>query len=130
MGQARNRTTDLEATRESLTNWRRVCGGPGRRIPEAYWDAAGELARVHGVAVTARALDLNAGRLAAMVEQAEGVATTTVEPAAFVELGGLAFGERGVVEFLGREGDCVRVPVGAKGVDIVALAAAFWGRRP
>ena len=133
MGRARNGTTDLERTRESLGSWRRENGGRGRKIPAAFWNEARELARVHGVAETARALQLNPRRLAAVVEQALTIAPTSVEPEAFVEVGGLQFGERGgaaVVEFLGREGECVRVQIAASAVDIAALAGAFWSRRP
>lgn len=124
---------DLETTRRSLASWRSQHGGRGRRIPETFWDQAQELARVHGVAETARALRLDERRLAAMLAQAPvSIAPRSVEPAAFVELGGLEVGLRGdaaVVEFLGREGDCMRVQVAAGAVDLVALAGAFWGRR-
>ena len=133
MGRARNGKTDLETAREALASWRRQYGGPGRRIPEGFWNQARELARVHGVGETARALRLNPGRLGAVVGQALAVAPTSVEPEAFVELTGLKVGERdstAVVEFLGREGDCVRVRVAATAVDIVGLAGAFWSRRP
>ena len=56
-----------------------------------------------------------------------------VEPAGFVELGGLGFGEPRTValELVGREGDRVRVEVvGGAGsaVELVALARAFWSR--
>lgn len=133
MGRAKKSgTTDLEATRGSLANWRRQYGGRGRRIPQGFWDKARELARVYGVAETARALRLTPRRLAAVVDQTLAVAPKSVESEAFVELGGLQFTERGeavVVELLGREGDCVRVQVSAKAVDIVALAGAFWSRR-
>jgi hypothetical protein len=133
MRRAKNAKTDLETTREALASWRRQHGGPGRRIPTALWNEARELARDHGVAETARVLRLNPGRLGAVVGQALAVAPTGVEPEAFVEVTGLKVGERdsrAVVEFLGREGDCMRVHVAATAVDIVALAGAFWGRRP
>lgn len=129
----KNGTPDLETTRESLASWRRQYGGPGRRIPERFWEEARELVRENGVEQTARALRLSPLRLAAVVQQALAIAPARLEPEGFVELSGLQIGERGgaaVVEFLGREGDCVRVQVAAKAVDIVALAAAFWGRRP
>lgn len=133
MARARSWTTDLETTRKSIASWRRQCGGRGRRIPEGFWNEARELARMHGVADTARALRINPVRLAAVVAQSLALAPTNLEPVAFVELGGLQIGDRGgaaVVEFLSREGDCVRVQVAAKAVDIVGLARAFWSRRP
>jgi hypothetical protein len=134
MVRAKIGTTDLETTRESLASWRRQYGGRGIRIPVAFWDRARELARVHGVAETARALQLNEGRLAGMVEQAPvAIAPREVEPGAFVELGGLGVDVRddtAVLEFARREGDCLRVQVAASAVDVVALASAFWGRQP
>jgi hypothetical protein len=88
---------------------------------------------VYGVADTARALRLDERRLARIVEQAPvALAPTTLEPEAFVELGDLQLGthtDAAVVEFLGREGDCMRVQVAASAVDLVGLARAFWGRR-
>jgi hypothetical protein len=133
MGRARKAKTVLETTRDALAGWRRQYGGRGRRIPAAFWNEARELARVHGVAETARELRLDPGRLAAVVGQTLSIAPSSVEPEAFVEVGGLQFGERGgaaVVEFLGREGQCVRVQIAASAVDVTALAAAFWSRRP
>jgi hypothetical protein len=133
MGRARNGKTDLETTREALASWRRQYGGRGRRIPEQFWNQARELACVHGMGETARALRLNPGRLEAVVGRAPAAAPTSVEPNDFVEVSGLQLDERSgaaVVEFLGREGECVRVQIAASAVDIAALAAAFWSRRP
>lgn len=133
MGRAKIGTTDLEATGESLALWRREHGGRGRRVPATFWDQARDLARVYGVADTARALRLDERRLARVVEQAPvALPPTILEPEAFVELGDLQLGTRAdaaVVEFLGREGDCMRVQVAASAVDLVGLATAFWGRR-
>jgi hypothetical protein len=135
MGQSRNRGKGIEATREALASWRRQHGGPGRPIPAALWSDAADIARANGVAETARVLRLNARKLAKLVERQapEGVAV----PAGFVEIGGLAMVEpretrRGaVLELVGREGDRVRVEIvgdAGGGVDLVALARAFWGR--
>jgi hypothetical protein len=129
------RTKDLEAVREALTDWRRRHGGRGRPIPEWLWSEAADVARVSGVAETARALRLDAARLAKLVGgRAEMAPRRTEEPATFVEVSGLDLGDRrrvAMVEFVGREGDRVRVEVvGGAGnaVDLVALARAFWGR--
>lgn len=132
MGRATKAKTDLESTREALASWRREHGGPGRPIPEEFWDEARELARVHGIGKTARALRLNPGRLGAVGGQALAVAPASDEPEAFVEVGGLQLGERGgaaVVEFLGREGGCLRVQIATSAVDLAALAGAFWSMR-
>jgi len=131
MGQGERRGRDLETTREALTSWRGLHGGRGRPIPAALWAQAAEVARVDGVAETARALRLDPRKLAKL---ADGLARV-VESAGFVELGGLVAGEpaaagKAVFELVGREGDRVRVEgAGAVGaVDLVALARAFWSR--
>jgi hypothetical protein len=126
---------ELEAVREALTSWRRRHGGRGRPIPASLWSEAADVARVSGVAETARALRLDATRLAKLVGGGAEIAPRRVEqPPTFVEVGGLELGEPrrvAVVELVGREGDRVRVEVvGGAGsaVDLVALARAFWGR--
>ncbi len=134
MGHDRNQRTDLEATREALTRWRRQHGGRGRPIPTALWAEAADVARGHGVAETARALRLDPRKLAKLAEGRAG--QSRVEAAGFVELGDLGLGERreppkAVLELVGREGDRVRMEiVGDAGgvVDLVALARAFWSR--
>lgn len=126
-------TTDLETTSRSLASWRRQHGGRGKRIPVAFWERARQLSETYGVQETARALGLDGRRLSRVVQQPPvALAPATAEPEAFVELGELRVGVGGdtaVVEFLGREGDCMRVQVVASAVDLVGLAAAFWGRR-
>jgi hypothetical protein len=128
---------DLEAVREALTDWRRRHGGRGRPIPAALWSDAAEVARANGVAETARALRVDPRKLAKLAEvRAESAPRSVVEPAGFVELGGLGLGEpreprKTVLELVGREGDRVRVEVvGDAGgvVDLVALTHAFWSR--
>jgi hypothetical protein len=133
MGHNKRRGQDLEATREALANWRRSHGGRGRPIPEALWSEAAAVAGANGVAEVARALRLDPRKLAKLVEgRAQGGG---LEPAQFVELGGLELGEpreqgKAVLELVGREGDRVRVEVvgDGGGVDLVALARAFWSR--
>ena len=134
MGHDRNRGTDLEATRDALAKWRQQHGGRGRPIPVALWSEAADVARADGVAETARALRLDARKLARLAaSRAENVAPRGVERAGFVELGGFARDPRkAVLELVGREGDRVRVEVvgdAGGGVDLVALARAFWERR-
>jgi hypothetical protein len=134
----KNRGKDLETTREALTSWRRLHGGRGRPIPTELWSSAAELARVNGVAETARALRLDARRLAklAIAEGgAESSSRSVVEPTEFVELGGVGLVERHeprktVLELKGREGDEVRVEIIGEGAveDLIALARSFWGR--
>jgi hypothetical protein len=134
----KNRGKDLDTTGEALAKWRRSYGGRGRPIPAGLWSAAAAVARVNGVAETARALRLNPRKLAKLAEgRAESARRSVVEPAGFVELGDLGLGEPHeprtvVLELVGREGDRVRVEmVGDAGgvVGLVAFAQAFWSRR-
>jgi hypothetical protein len=133
MGLDRKRGKDLEAAREALASWRRTHGGRGRPIPPALWSKAADVARGVGVPEVARALRLNAVKLARLVEG--GAPGSEVEAADFVELGRLELGtpraaRRAVLELVGHEGDRVRVEVGdGGGVDFVAIARAFWSRR-
>ncbi len=127
----------LEGTATALSKWRRRFGGRGRRIPAELWADVGEVARSNGVAETARALRLDARKVAAVSTRTaatplkEELGTT-----GFMEFGGVEIGARETwvqVEFLGRDGDQVRVnvPSGARDtVDVVELARAFWSRRP
>jgi hypothetical protein len=125
---------DLEAARAALTSWRRLHGGRGRPIPAELWARAAEVALTNGVAETARALRLDARKLARLTEgQVEREPPAVAGPAQFLELGGLTFGapRRVVFELAGREGDRVRVEVAGDAnpaVDLVALARAFWSR--
>jgi multidrug efflux pump subunit AcrA (membrane-fusion protein) len=132
MGHSKNQHEHIEATRSALAAWRREHGGRGRAIPAALWARAAGVARANGIEETARALRLDARKLAKLAERGrEGVA----EPVAFVELGrpgpcASSAPPRTVLELAGREGDRVRVEVAGDGggVDLVALARAFWGR--
>ena len=136
MGLDTKRGKDLEAAHEALAIWRRTHGGRGRPIPPALWSKAADVARGEGVPDVARALRLDAGKLARLVEGGtESALGREVELADFVELGGVELGtprepRRTVLELVGHEGDRVRVEVGdSGGVDLVAIARAFWGRR-
>ena len=135
MGLDTKRGKDLEAAREALASWRRTHGGRGRSIPAALWSDAADVAREVGVPEVARALRLDARKLARQVEGETGSAPRSeVEPADFVALGCLELGtarepRRTVLELVGHEGDRVRIELGdGGGVDLVAVARAFWGR--
>ena len=134
MAYDRNRGQDLETTREALASWRRRHGGRGRPIPVELWSRAADVALASGVAETARALRLDARKLAKLVEaRAESAPSALMGPAQFVELGGMTLGEprKAVLELVSREGDRVRLEVvghAADTVGFVALARAFWDR--
>ena len=134
MAYDRNRGQDLETTREALASWRRLHGGRGRPIPAELWSRAADVAVASGVAETARALRLDASKLAKLVEaRAKSAPAALMGPAQFVELGGMALGEprKAVLELVGREGDRVRLEVVGYAADaaaFVTLARAFWDR--
>src|SRR5436309_1638309 len=98
----------LERTRDRLARWREQYGGPGIRLPEQLWAEAAEVARVEGVAVTARALRMDRARLAALLEPDGAAADTRTEVSdGFVEVdaGRLCSAPRTVVRFEGRDGE-------------------------
>lgn len=134
-GEQAEQVARLAAAARALKNWRQQFGGPGRRIPDALWSEAAEVARSHGIGETARALRLDARKLASIAADATATHPVPAVSPTFVEIGGLEVGPRHEsvrVELVGREGDQVRVdlPAGSRGaVDVVELARAFWSRR-
>lgn len=51
---------DLNGLQRRLTRWREMHGGRGRRLPEALWEAAVDLARAGDAGAVARVLRLHA----------------------------------------------------------------------
>ena len=119
-----------QGSRDDAGSWRRTHGGRGRPIPAALWSDAADVARANGVAKTARALRLDARKLAKLAE------ARAERAPAFVEIGAIGLSEprearTTVLELVGREGDRVRVEIAGDAggvVDLVALARAFWSR--
>ena len=97
------------------------------------WAEVVEVARIEGVEVTARVLQLDPKRLAARLA---GAGTTADEMpgemgGGFVELdaGRLGLSPRTVIRFHGRDGERLEVGLAAgAGIDLAALAEAFWRR--
>lgn len=122
----------LGTTLRRLGRWREQYGGRGQPIPEDLWDAAVEVARVEGVASTARALRLDRGRLASRVEgAAESLMRDRGAAGEFVELDarGLCSPGQTVVRMTGRDGERLEIALSTPGaVDVVDLARAFWAR--
>lgn len=116
--------------RRRLEAWRQQHGGRGRPIPEGLWKVAVEVARVDGVEATARVLRVDRERLARRVEFArEQDPLEARRPASegFIELeAGLCAPGRAVVRFEGRDGEKLELELA--GLDVVALARAFWSR--
>ena len=126
----------LRRVQRQLTAWREQHGGRGRPIPTQLWEQAVAVARAEGVEATARALGVDRHRLARLAEPVAAgpeFLTAADEPASaeFVELDGgvLCSGGQTVVHLEGGDGDRVRIEVnGVPGVDVIALAHAFWRR--
>ena len=129
------RREQLTAVRERLDGWRRRHGGRGRRIPEALWDEAARVAKLAGLAETARALRLREGALGVRMGKAGGAGAgegrgprpTFVELTGLGHLGGA--GQR-VVELVRGDGALMRIHLaGASAAEVVSLAEAFWSPR-
>jgi hypothetical protein len=123
-------TRKLMVLRRRVEGWRRDGGGRGSRIPEVLWNEAVAIARQAGLYATARALRFNYEGLKKRAAKSGG--KENGNKAAFVALQLPAFngGARVVVDLVGRDGEQVRIDsVGASGMDVVAFAQAFWGRR-
>lgn len=121
----------LVALRRRVEEWRRGGGGRGSRIPEDLWREAVDVARSAGLYRTARALQFNYERLKERAGQAVAKGSGG-NGSGFValELPQLHGGAKVVVDLVGRDGEQMRIDVsGADGMDVVALAEAFWKRR-
>lgn len=122
-GPVRGRT--LAAVRGEFARWRHDPTRP-RRIPEALWGAAAEIARAHGVSQkTARALGLDYYALAKRLPApAEG------EPRrGFVELPWPVIGPGPDYRLEREDGRGARLRVEVRGVaraDVAALARVLW----
>ncbi len=122
----------LAAVGAELASWRREHGGRGRRIPEALWTNAIEVARTVGPARAAGALKLDPARLERRLGSADDPRRTAEARggATFVEFGAMAVGSGPtVVEFVSREGDRMRIETGGS-LDVFELSRTFWSQRP
>ena len=90
----------VKGLRKQLDQWRRVCGGRGVRVPEAFWAAAIETARVHGPARFAWAMKLTPEAVRSRLDSREEVrhespssrvrAGAAPKQAAFIEMPSMA----------------------------------------
>jgi hypothetical protein len=124
-------TQELMALRQRVDGWRRNGGGRGSRIPEELWTSAVDVARDAGLYATARTLHFNyeglkkRAQAAGKRKRGRGAAFVAVQMPAFNG------GAKVVVDLVGVDGEQVRIDVtGADAMDVVALAQAFWRRRP
>lgn len=126
----------LPTVRRRLSEWRERHGGRGRPIPAELWDAAVSIARIEGIAQTARALGVDRRRLERLAGPEPAPAASALRVASapsvdFVQLDAEAFGPRGhaVVQLESADGERVRVELsGACALDVVGLSRAFWSR--
>ncbi|MGA7203429.1 MAG: hypothetical protein WBX27_02235 [Specibacter sp.] len=126
----RTTSRELVAVRRRVEAWRRGGGGRGTRIPEELWNEAVEVARVAGVYATARALKFNYEGLKERAGQAGDKQSGNLSRFVALELPPVNGGAKVVVDLVGRDGEQVRIEVsGASGMEVVALAQAFWKRR-
>jgi hypothetical protein len=129
-----------------LKQWRSTHAGR-RPIPESLWAVAADLAREHGIYPTAKALNLEYGKLKQRAEAAGPVAKrrgekvrtrvqrhvpSATSPPTFVELMAPQSGSSpsAVVELEGPRG---RMKIELKSVDtaeLVALSRALWDGSP
>ena len=121
----------IERIERRLEQWRQEFGGPGRPIPEELWKEAAEVARVEGVASTARALRLDRHRLARKTEaEVDDGSSETSEEFVEIDTSRLRFSARTVLRFEATDGERIEVELmDATAIDVVALAEAFWARR-
>ena len=98
----------------------------GERIPESLWDAAVQMAQVHGVNFTARTLGLGYSSLKKRVDNASNLPACS----AFVELptSVLPAANECLIEWEDPSGGRMRVHVKGQQVpDVLALSRSFWG---
>ena len=133
MAEHEARGSGLGRTRRRLERWRRRYGGPGRAIPDELWDEAVALARVEGVAATARALGLDQGRLERRMASSGSVLDSMGRASdGFVEIDarGLCAPGQTVVRLEGRDGERLQIEWSSAGaLDVAELIRAF-GSRP
>ena len=130
MGRPRQRVpADIAAAVERVEHWRETRAGPGR-MPESLWSTAVRLARVHGVSQVAHFLRLDYYSLKGRLDAVPAVTDDRRSGPLFVELGAPHGSSTAqcVLEFEDRRGRRMTLQVPG-GVDVVALAEAFWRRR-
>lgn len=116
---------EIEKAQLQFEAWRRE-RQRGQRIPESLWLTAVELAKQHGVWPTARALNLDHGRLKRRVRNGE----EDMNRGAFVEvIAGGAMLCGCIVEMEDGRGARMRVELKGGAVDVTALSRAFWSER-
>lgn len=100
----------------------------GQRIPSSLWNAAVDMAKVHGVYATARSLQIDYYSLKQRLERED--ASNRTATSAFVELPAslLPTANECLIEWEDPAGGRMRVHVkGQELPDLLALSRNFWG---
>ena len=124
----------LVAVARRLESWR-VKRGRGKSIPAELWQAAGELARIHGLNPTAAALRLNYYDLQRRMRGGPVARRGRRRSATFIEVPALPLpangGEVGTVELVQGSGArlILRLPQAAA-KDLLPVVQLFLRRRP
>jgi hypothetical protein len=117
----------VEEIRCQLDAWRKTRISR-QNVPEPFWKAAVEFARIEGIAPVAAVLGLNYYRLKRRVEAGQN-AITESKAVSFVELqvNPVAHPLECTAELTNRRGATMRLRlVGAGAAELVALVQAFW----
>jgi hypothetical protein len=126
-------TAELAALAERLKIWR-ASRGRGECIPAALWQAAGELARIHGLNPTAAALRLNYYDLQRRMRGGRAPRRGRPRRATFIEVPALPLpasgGEGGTVELVQGAGGrlILRLP-NAAAKDLLPVVRMFLRQR-
>ena len=117
----------IEELRCQIDSWRKTRISR-QNVPEPFWRAAVELARIGGINPVAAVLGLNYYRLKRRVEAGQD-AVTESKAVSFVELqvNPVAHSLECTAELSDRRGATMRLRlVGAGAAELVALVQAFW----
>jgi hypothetical protein len=126
----------LFRVQKELARWRARHGGRGRPIPAGLWAAAAEVATTAGVDATARALDVDRGRLLRRMSGSAPPSSVVVPKAltratgGFVEVDAARVFSRGqmLVRLTSRDGEQLEIALEGGAADVATVARAFWSR--
>jgi len=121
---------EIEQMRRPLESWRRTRKHRDR-IPESLWTAMGRLARTYGISPVSQALGVDYYGLKRRVMETQETSSAAPLRPAFVELKALTSGRAAgcTLEWEDRSGGKMILRVDqSQGVDLLALAQAFWRR--
>ena len=127
MPDTENLKEKVEELRCQIDSWRKTRISR-QNVPEPFWIAAVELARIGGINPVAAVLGLNYYRLKRRVEAGQN-AVTESKAVSFVELqvNPVAHSLECTAELTDRRGATMRLRlVGAGAAELVALVQAFW----